>query len=800
MHLRTWGSALLALAIMATTLVATPAAPAAAADGPACADAPASDLDDVADTVHAPGIECIVRWGVASGYSDGTFRPGQQLTRSQMATFVANAVLTGGTLPEPQDTFPDIGGVHETAIRRLATAGIVNGRTDGTYGPNERITRGQMAVFLRGAAEHVLGEPLAGDEPATFDDVDGHVHQAAIEAVAAAGIAQGDTDGTYGPDDPVTRGQLGTFVARLLEVFVAAGITLERVEPPAPTLPPGTVDQAALTTQVCPTNTADRRRADRLMEGYYQWAPHPEVRLGTSLTWAEDPFDPNWRFQFHSLRWMWPLLAATHKTGDATYQNHAVALTRDWVASNPVDRPADRMAWNDHSTAWRALVLTCMAQALPTTPTWLSGALDLHRRMLADPDFYVDDGNHALNQDIGLLAIACATGATPERDLATQRLRRLLFESVDAQGVTNEQAVSYQHYNYERYVAASRMLTACGQPADEIIERVAAMPTVLAHLTLPNGDYETLGDTDRQRVAAFDHAALRWLRTGGDEGAPPEQTFVHYDAGFVAARTGWGTDGPITDEGMITARFGPRPYIHGHDDHGSLTLWGDGQRLLVDPGKYAYVDDASRVYVRSRRSHNVVTVGTETCHVPDQPSQITDVSSDGEVDRFRIHVRTCEGMTWQRAVAFVRATGEVVVVDDTAAPERNGAHQRWQLEAGASVDTSDDQRVAASWSSGAKLLIEQLATVSSVTSVAGATSPFRGWVSREYGDMTAAPNLIYAAPESADGTRTRYVTVLRPGADRSSTPATVSGPAGGTATVHVPTASGDTVSISFPPA
>lgn len=797
MFVRTWGAALLALAMTATTLAATPASPAAAADGPACADAPDSGMDDVARTAHEAGIECIVRWGVASGYPDGTYRPGQPLNRAQMATFVANAVLTAGTLPDPQTAFPDIGGVHETAIRRLATAGIVNGRTDGTYGPAEPITRGQMAVFLRGAAEHVLDRPLTGDQPADFADVDGHVHQAAIEAVTAAGIAQGDTDGTYRPDDPVTRGQLGTFVSRLLDAFVDAGFTLEEVEPPP--LTPGDVDQAALTTQVCPTNTADVRRADRLMAGYYEWAPHPEVRLGTSLTWTEDPFDANWRFQFHSLRWLWPLLAATHKTGDASYQEHAVALARDWVATNPVSRPANPMAWNDHSTAWRALVLTCIARTLPSTPDWMAGSLDLHRRMLADPDFYVDDGNHALNQDIGLLAIACSTGALRERDLATSRLRRLLFESVDAQGVTNEQAVSYQHYNYERYVAASRMLTACGQSAEDIISRVAAMPVALAHLTLPNGVYETLGDTDRQLVANFDHPALRWLRSGGSEGAPPEDTFVTYDAGFVAARTGWGTDGPIEDEGMLTARYGPRPYIHGHDDHGSLTLWGDGQRLLVDPGKYAYVDDANRVYVRSRRAHNVVTVGIETCHVPDQPSSITDVSSDGEVDRFRIHVRTCEGMTWERAVAFVRATGEVVVVDDTTAPPRNAAHQRWQLEVGASVDTSDRQRVAASWSSGARLLIEQLGAVTSVSAESGATSPFRGWVSQEYGDMTAAPNLIYAAPESAEGTRTRYVTVLRPGADRSSTPATVTGPAGGTATVNVPTADGRTLSVSFPP-
>jgi len=779
------------LAMAATTLVAG-ATTAAASTGPACADVPASGLRDVDDTVHRDGIECIVRWRVAGGYADGRFRPSQLVDRAQMATFVANAVATTGTvLPEPQVTFPDVGGVHSGAIHRLATAGIVNGRTDGTYGPALRITRGQMAVFLRGAAEYVLDEALTGAEPAVFTDIDGHVHQGAIEAVAAAGIARGGTDGSYRPDDPVTRGQLGTFVAYLLEVFVAAGVELRPVVG---------VDEAALTAQVCPTNSADLDRSSRLMAGYYQWAPHPEVHLGTALTWREDPFDPNWRFQFHSLRWLWPLLSTTHKTGDVRYRDHAVAMARDWVASNPVNRPADPMAWNDHSAAWRALVLTCMARTLPTPPAWLTGALDLHRRMLADPAFYVDVGNHALNQDIGLLAISCATGASADRDLATQRIQRLLLESVDAQGVTNEQAVGYQHYNYERYVAASRMLTACGQQAHAIVDRVAAMPVVLAHLTLPNGYYETLGNTDRQRVAAFDHPALRWLRSGGEYGTPPAQTFVHYQAGFAAARTGWGHDRPLPEEGMLTARYGPRPSMHGHDDHGSITLYGHGQRLVVDPGKYAYVNDASRVYVNSRRAHNVVTVGSETCHVPDQPSRIADVASDAEVDRFRLHVRTCQGMTWERAVAFVRATGEVVVVDDITAPSGTPVHQRWQLEVGASVDTSDVARVGASWASGAALLIEQLGAVSDVTSVAGERTPFRGWVSQRYGDLTAAPNLLYAAPAYAGGTVTRFVTVLRPSADAAAPASTIAGSAGGPVTVRVPTASGGTVSIVFPPA
>ena len=106
-------------------------------------------------------------------------------------------------------SFGDIAGTtHEDAILAVARAGITGGFDDGTYRPSQPVTRGQMAAFLtRG-----LGlEPVAD---AAFSDVAGTTHEGSIGAVAAAGIAGGFPDGTYRPSQPVTRGQMATFLAR----------------------------------------------------------------------------------------------------------------------------------------------------------------------------------------------------------------------------------------------------------------------------------------------------------------------------------------------------------------------------------------------------------------------------------------------------------------------------------------------------------------------------------------------------------------------------------------------------------
>ena len=111
-------------------------------------------------------------------------------------------------------TFPDIvGTTHEAGIRAVAAAGIATGGSDGMLPPGELVTRGQMAAFLA-RAERL---DLDGGGP-SFCDIAGHQFEREIRAVAAAGIAAGGADGCFHPNDPVTRGQMATFLANALSL------------------------------------------------------------------------------------------------------------------------------------------------------------------------------------------------------------------------------------------------------------------------------------------------------------------------------------------------------------------------------------------------------------------------------------------------------------------------------------------------------------------------------------------------------------------------------------------------------
>jgi subtilisin family serine protease len=191
---------------------------------------PANRFADVPNgSTHERAISCLVWWEIANGRTATSYAPLAGVTRDAMASFVARTVLEAkpGSLPEnPPDAFrDDQGSVHQRAIDQLAAAGIVGGTGGGNYSPSAVVSRGQMARFLANAARHVLGQPLPVDRD-LFGDDGTSLFQDDINRVAQAGITGGRADGSYGPTGPVLRDQMGSFLARTLDLFVEKGARL----------------------------------------------------------------------------------------------------------------------------------------------------------------------------------------------------------------------------------------------------------------------------------------------------------------------------------------------------------------------------------------------------------------------------------------------------------------------------------------------------------------------------------------------------------------------------------------------
>ena len=167
---------------------------------------------------YEPAIEALEERGILEGTEcgDGLVCPDDDTKRWVMAVWMVRALEDAEHDEVGSSRFSDVdaGEWWTPYVERLAELGVTKGcNVEQTrYCPDDPVTRGQMASFL------VRAFRLADASPVGFTDTGGHGHAADIDALAAANITQGcDVEpARYCPDDPVTRGQMATFLARAL--------------------------------------------------------------------------------------------------------------------------------------------------------------------------------------------------------------------------------------------------------------------------------------------------------------------------------------------------------------------------------------------------------------------------------------------------------------------------------------------------------------------------------------------------------------------------------------------------------
>ncbi len=153
--------------------------------------------------------------GVINGWPDCTFRPTTATSRQAMAAFLERFELVDPAfVPPASPSFSDypVGSVFYTEVEWLVDEGIAEGYPDGTFHPGESVSRQAMAAFMhRYAGAPAFVPPLV----ATFDDVPvGHTFYTEVEWLAAMGLTDGYADGGFHPTAIVSRQAIAAFLYR----------------------------------------------------------------------------------------------------------------------------------------------------------------------------------------------------------------------------------------------------------------------------------------------------------------------------------------------------------------------------------------------------------------------------------------------------------------------------------------------------------------------------------------------------------------------------------------------------------
>ncbi|MEX2504792.1 MAG: S-layer homology domain-containing protein [Egicoccus sp.] len=157
----------------------------------------ATDLDRIS-SVHRVAVARLQADGVVGGYPDGSFRPGDAVSRAQLATFVAGAIETvAGELPR-EAAADDVAGAHAQSVEKLAAIGVVDPTAD-RYRPADPATRADMALFTARALDHLAAEgyvqPMAFS-PSPVDNLQGLADVGPTDEGVAFDVSAGD--GAFG--------------------------------------------------------------------------------------------------------------------------------------------------------------------------------------------------------------------------------------------------------------------------------------------------------------------------------------------------------------------------------------------------------------------------------------------------------------------------------------------------------------------------------------------------------------------------------------------------------------------------
>ncbi|MCR2806425.1 family 10 glycosylhydrolase [Paenibacillus soyae] len=184
---------------------------------------PEIKFSDIAKHWAKEAIELAVSLGMVTGFEDGTFRPDASVTRAQFVTLMMRAFPIEELSTGEQASFADADEIQAWAMEAVmaaAAAGYIEGYQDGTFRPADQISRSEIAALI---VRFAGLEPIEGAGlPFEDGELAPGWARGYIAAAVEAGLMQGKGSGTFDPIEDASRAEAVVLLLSLLEMMEEA--------------------------------------------------------------------------------------------------------------------------------------------------------------------------------------------------------------------------------------------------------------------------------------------------------------------------------------------------------------------------------------------------------------------------------------------------------------------------------------------------------------------------------------------------------------------------------------------------
>lgn len=323
-----------------------------------------------------------------------------------------------------------------------------------------------------------------------------------------------------------------------------------------------------------------------------------EISDGINWNYKHSHNSNTYQTYLHSLGILKDFIRVGNYTKDASYFIHAKEMIIDWYENNNKDNGKNR-AWNEHPVSSRVqhiIEFQENAGEYILSEEIFANIISIHCEFLSAEKNYKQN-NHGLMMDNALLIAAPYLKDEQLKrfyiDKTLYRVKFALYRDFSRKGVHLENSPEYHRLVLNMFKGIERNLKkmnlSLGKEAITLMKRAGLYKS---YIMKPNFEYPIIGDTGTIKDSKVNKYYI---------------DFVDYESGIGILQNKNAND--LEKSTWMSFKCGYHSKTHKHMDDLSITLYMDGNDVLIDSGKYSYKgNDPIRKFIVSPKAHNTVNI------------------------------------------------------------------------------------------------------------------------------------------------------------------------------------------------